>query len=29
MEEANWEVDDIEHVIITDGPGSYTGVQLQ
>ena len=28
MEEANWEVDDIEHVIITDGPGSYTGVRI-
>lgn len=28
MEEANWQVDDIEHVIITDGPGSYTGVRI-
>ena len=28
MEEVNWQVDDIEHVVITDGPGSYTGVRI-
>lgn len=28
MKEANWESDDIDEVVITDGPGSYTGVRI-
>lgn len=28
MEEANWSADDIEEVIITRGPGSYTGIRI-
>lgn len=27
-EEAGWDSDDIEEVVITDGPGSYTGVRI-
>lgn len=28
MEEAGWDSDDIDEVVITDGPGSYTGVRI-
>lgn len=28
MEEANWNVDDINEVVITRGPGSYTGIRI-
>lgn len=28
MEEAKWNVEDIDQVVITDGPGSYTGVRI-
>lgn len=28
MEEANWQSDDIDEVIIADGPGSYTGLRI-
>lgn len=28
MEEANWQVDDLDQVVITEGPGSYTGVRI-
>lgn len=28
MEEAKWSADDIDEVVITDGPGSYTGVRI-
>lgn len=28
MEVAGWEIDDINEVFITDGPGSYTGVRI-
>ena len=28
MEEAHWKADDIDEVVITDGPGSYTGVRI-
>lgn len=27
-EESNWDSDDIDEVVITDGPGSYTGVRI-
>lgn len=28
MEEANWNVDEINEVVITRGPGSYTGIRI-
>lgn len=28
MEQANWQVDDLDRIVITDGPGSYTGVRI-
>ena len=28
MEEAGWQSEDIDEVVITDGPGSYTGVRI-
>ena len=28
FEEAKWSVDDIDEVVISDGPGSYTGVRI-
>lgn len=28
MDEAKWNVDDLDCVVITDGPGSYTGVRI-
>lgn len=28
MQEANWDSDDVDEVVITDGPGSYTGVRI-
>lgn len=28
MEEAHWQSEDIDEVVITDGPGSYTGVRI-
>lgn len=28
MEKANWEVDDLNEVVITRGPGSYTGIRI-
>lgn len=28
MEEAKWQVDDIDRVVITRGPGSYTGIRI-
>lgn len=28
MDEAHWAVDDLDEVVITDGPGSYTGVRI-
>lgn len=28
MEEAGWDSDDLDEVVITDGPGSYTGVRI-
>lgn len=28
MDEAHWESDDIDEVVLTDGPGSYTGVRI-
>lgn len=28
MKEAGWESEDIDEVVITDGPGSYTGVRI-
>lgn len=28
MEQVNWQVDDMEEVVITRGPGSYTGIRI-
>ena len=28
MEEAKWSVDDIDRVVISRGPGSYTGIRI-
>lgn len=28
MEEAKWSVEDLDQIVITDGPGSYTGVRI-
>ena len=28
MKEAGWDSDDVDEVVITDGPGSYTGVRI-
>lgn len=28
MDQLHWEADDLEQVVITDGPGSYTGVRI-
>ena len=28
MQEAGWDSDDVDEVVITDGPGSYTGVRI-
>lgn len=28
MEEAHWDSDDLDEVVISDGPGSYTGVRI-
>ena len=28
MEQASWTADDLDQIIITDGPGSYTGVRI-